>query len=34
MGEFNKEDLKSRFYRNEWPDVNDLVAVSIIIRIE
>ena len=28
VGEFNKEDLKSRFYRNEWPEFNDLVAVS------
>ena len=29
IGNFNKEDLMSNFYRNEWPEVNDLVAVEI-----
>lgn len=26
--EFTTEDMQCRFYRNEWPDVNDLVVVS------
>ena len=30
IGNFNKEDLMSNFYRNEWPEVNELVAVSNI----
>ena len=26
---FDKEDLQCRFYRNEWPETEELVAVSI-----
>jgi len=26
--EFNKEDLQSRYYRNEWPEERELVMVS------
>lgn len=26
---FNKEDLKCRFYRNEWPEKEELVVVEI-----
>lgn len=25
---FDKEDLQCRFYRNEWPETEELVAVS------
>ena len=27
---FSSDDLKSRFYRNEWPKVGDLVIVEIM----
>lgn len=27
--EFGKEDLQCRFYRNEWPEVNEVVVVSL-----
>ena len=26
---FNKEDLQSRYYRNEWPEERELVMVSL-----
>ena len=26
--EFGKADLQCRFYRNEWPEVNEIVVVS------
>ena len=26
---YNKEDLQCRFYRREWPEKDELVAVSI-----
>lgn len=26
---FDKEDLQCRFYRNEWPETEELVAVQI-----
>ena len=29
--EFEKEDLQCRFYRNEWPEVDELLVVSIIL---
>jgi len=25
---FSKEDLKCRFYRNEWPEIDEIVVVS------
>lgn len=25
---FSKEDLQCRFYRNEWPEIDELVVVS------
>ena len=28
---FSKEDLRCRFYRNEWPEVDELVVVSTFI---
>ena len=34
MGEdqeaFSKEDLRCRFYRNEWPEIDEVVVVSVI----
>ena len=27
---FNKEDLQCRFYRNEWPEIDELVVVSTL----
>lgn len=29
---FNKEDLNCRYYRNEWPEVGDLVMVSPVLK--
>ena len=34
MGEdqevFSKEDLRCRFYRNEWPEIDEIVVVSAL----
>jgi hypothetical protein len=28
----NREDLKCRFYRNEWPEEGEIVVVSILVK--